>query len=99
MNGKRIKNTNHLKNYIEECLKGQVPAREEILLPSPEVRKESVMLGLRLHKGVAVQVMEEMKIPMSATFLAQGLATVEKGMYSLTPQGWLLSNLLFQQLV
>lgn len=99
LDGKRYKNTNRLKTYIDDCLGGRIPVREKTQLPSADVRKESIMLGLRLNQGVAVDVIEEMKIPMTSTFLARGLATVEKGMYSLTPQGWLLSNLLFQQLV
>jgi len=97
--GKRFKNTSRLPAYLEACLNGRPPEREETILSNSDKRRESIMLQLRLREGVRMEMIQELKVPMASTFLKQGLATVEKGMYSLKPQGWLLSNLLFQQFV
>ncbi len=99
IDGKRFKNTKHLQTYMDLALAGKSAAEEESSLETAEQERESVMLALRLKKGVDAAVMARMNAPLAETFIGRGLAVQEKGMYSLTPKGWLLSNMLFQQFV
>ncbi len=97
--GKRMKNVAHLRTYLEAISSGAPTVVDSSSLNADDHERESVMLALRLKRGVSIAQLERMRAPMTSTFLAQGLAVKEKGMYSLTPKGWLLSNLLFQQFV
>lgn len=97
--GRRRKNTSQLSAYMESCLDGKVPPSEESALHPAELERENVMLKLRLKEGVEESFLRKMKIPLVDQFLKAGLAASRNGSYSLTPQGWLLSNQLFQELV
>ncbi|MCG3203509.1 MAG: Oxygen-independent coproporphyrinogen-III oxidase-like protein YqeR [Elusimicrobia bacterium] len=99
LGGRRFKNTTHLQTYLEASAKGQSVCQEETVLERGDRERETLMLNLRLKRGVASHLLDPLQLPIFKTFLDQGLAVLEKGMYSLTPKGWLLSNLLFQQLV
>lgn len=99
LNGRRFKNTPNLQTYIEACAEGRSKLVEDSLMEGVAKEKESIMLALRLKKGVDSTVLNSLQVPLVETFLERGLAVLEKGMYSLTPKGWLLSNLLFQKLV
>lgn len=99
VDGRRFKNTTQLQVYMDGALAGDPVEMESTTLSVEERERESVMLALRLKGGVASDALARMKAPAAAAFLARGLAVEKKGMYSLTPKGWLLSNLLFQQFV
>jgi oxygen-independent coproporphyrinogen-3 oxidase len=95
-NGERRKNTGHLKLYLDAFAAGLPPKQEVTALTPEESFRESLMLKLRLKDGVPYRELEPLLLPMVPVFLKQGLASLEKGLYSLTPQGWLLSNRLYQ---
>jgi oxygen-independent coproporphyrinogen-3 oxidase len=95
--GRRVKNAGRLLPYIDALAAGHPPPREVTDALSPEESyRESLMLKLRLRDGVPYRELEPLNLPMVPVFLKQGLASLEKGLYSLTPQGWLLSNRLYQ---
>jgi oxygen-independent coproporphyrinogen-3 oxidase len=96
---KRVKNSGHFSAYLERCLNGKLPDRTEEMLDVQERQKEDIMLKLRLGAGVELAKLKELELPLIDTFINKELARVEDGRFSLTPQGWLLSNQLFQQLV
>lgn len=97
--GRRWSNIRGLVEYMAAIEAGVSPALQAAHLQGLECRKENVMLNLRLKKGVEAKSLETLGVGMFETFLHQGLAFVEEGMYRLTPKGWLLSNQLFQHLI
>ncbi len=99
VDGRRFKNTPHLKTYLDKARVSEQSLVEDVVLEANERQKESAMLALRLKRGIAHETLNGLDVPMTQTFLERGLAVLEKGMYSLTPKGWLLSNLLFEQFV
>lgn len=96
INQERRKNPGGLIPYFEALEAGRQPRQEIITLTDDESYRESLMLKLRLRDGVPYNELEPLQLPMVPIFLRQGLASIEKGLYSLTPQGWLLSNRLYQ---
>ncbi len=96
LNGERRKNTGHLKLYFDAFAAGEPPHQDVTALSPGESSRESLMLKLRLKDGVPYDELAPLNLPMVPVFLKQGLASLEKGLYSLTPQGWLLSNRLYQ---
>ncbi len=99
VNGQRWKNTGKFQSYLESCLNGRPPEREETVMDPSARRKESLMLKLRLGRGVPKGELDELQIPTASIFVERGLASVQKGMYSLNRRGWLLSNLLFREMI
>lgn len=99
IDGRRFKNTPSLPDYMQKIEAGVSPILENSTLDPDEKEREDIMMALRLDRGVEEERVNKLKLPMAETFLKQGLAKVQNGYYALTPQGWLLSNQLFQWLV
>ncbi len=97
--GRRFKNTRNLPQYIEAVENKKSPVIEESQLEESARLQEQMMLGLRLREGVEESLVYRLDKPIFRKFLDENLAFVEEGRYRLTPQGWLLSNQLFQFLV
>ncbi len=97
--GRRWKNPTALGHYMTAIEKGELKPMEESRLDPEAFEREKILLGLRLNSGVPREEMDRLELPVTHQFLDAGLARVEGGRYRLTPQGWLLSNQLFQHLV
>jgi len=99
INGRRIKNSGQFLAYLDRCQSGRFPEQTEEHLSDQQRQKENIMLGLRLSKGVETETIRSLSLPLVDIFLKRDLARIEGDRFSLTPQGWLLSNQLFQQLI
>jgi putative oxygen-independent coproporphyrinogen III oxidase len=97
--GRRIKNTTRLDRYIDFLQMGKPLERETLELPEEEKGKESLMLRLRLKKGIPLEQLNGRGLPSLAPYISAGLATTHEGVFSLTPRGWLLSNQIFQHFI
>lgn len=96
---RRWKNMRGLIDYVQASQEGKPWSVENVELSEDEQHRENMMLALRLRRGVPVDEVEKLNIPVATSFVEQGLALIEKGFYRLTPRGWLLSNQLFQHLI
>jgi len=99
LEGIRRVNTRSLQIYLSDLKEGREITQESTELTTEKQVKENVMLGLRLKEGIDWGTVKSLNMPVFKSFLNQGWAAVEKGRYFLNPQGWLLSNQLFQFLV
>jgi oxygen-independent coproporphyrinogen-3 oxidase len=97
--GMRRQNTGELTRYINGIKNmGQCPY-DETTISGPDLLKETMMLKLRLENGVNWNDIEPMRIPETQKFLDLRWAVCENGFFRLQPEGWLLSNQLFQHFV
>jgi len=95
----RQTNPRGLIDYIR-MMEGGKPERKTTVRLGPSVRyKEDLMLGLRLNRGVKWDLLERTHLPIFTEFLKRDLAFLSDGYYRLRPDGWLLSNQLFQYLL
>jgi oxygen-independent coproporphyrinogen-3 oxidase len=99
LHGRRFKNTSSLTLYFSALSKNYLPIVEETKLGPEESRSEKAMLALRLKDGAPLEDLPSIPVPKLEHFVSQGYAKISEGRYRLTPQGWLLSNQLFQHLV
>lgn len=95
---RRWANLAELPAYLDAIEAGRSPVAWSRELGAEEARKERVMLGLRLARGVARDelaacgaVAPEFAARL-ADFVALGLTREVGGALRLTPRGWLLSN-------
>jgi len=90
--GVRFANTSDLDEYISG-----VRRVEENALDTGDIIEETVMLGLRMAKGIAVENVPDMK---AAQRLAKaGLAVMEDGRFMLTERGMELQNAVVLELL
>lgn len=99
VSGRRWKNNRSLSEYIRILAEGGEVVEETSILNNEEFIKEKLMLNLRLKFGVSEKALSKWAGPEKEKFLRLGLAILENESFRLTPQGWLLSNQLFQCLV
>jgi oxygen-independent coproporphyrinogen-3 oxidase len=102
--GRRWAAPDELPAYLAAVEAGRLPRAWSRRLDSTEALRESVMLGLRLARGVRDELIDRCAAATPAfrtalaDFLSLGLARRSGGRTRLTPRGWLVSNELFAAL-
>ncbi len=97
--GRRFKNTSKLSAYLSSLSTGNVLIEENLELEPKERENENVLLALRLKEGLPTAHIPPSEMDIFERFKEKGYAQVVGGRYRLTPEGWLMSNQLFQYLV
>jgi putative oxygen-independent coproporphyrinogen III oxidase len=87
--GRRWWNLGAVRNYVRAAAAGESPVEEEETLTGAQVRLETMFLGLRTTRGVAVSKLPEglLELPRTGAYLDAGLAEVADGHLRLTPEG------------
>lgn len=99
VSNQRWKNTESLDDYLRAIQNKNSVVVEYESLDNETHDRETMMLALRLRKGVSLSDIKRLKIPRVETFLKEGLAFSEEDRFCLTARGWLMSNQLFQYFV
>lgn len=90
--GRRFANTADLDEYIA----GVRAAHETVLTPEDEY-EETVMLGLRMTRGIALSALRDIK--KAERLATAGLCVIENGIFRLTGRGMELQNAVVLELV
>ncbi|OAG27796.1 radical SAM family heme chaperone HemW [Thermodesulfatator autotrophicus] len=107
LEGKRFKNEENLKKYLEALGQGQFPPREIETLDAEARFREAVILGLRVLKGISLPEFKKHFGFDVLTYygktlkslLAEGFLILENDRLRLSRKGILLSNFVFRELV
>ena len=103
----RWANLKDMKSYLEAVSQGKPPVEWRRVLTRSEILEETLFLGLRMNEGVdwkvlqkdyPVEVLEEYEKRLRP-FCRKGLVKCNGSQVSLTVEGMLLSNEIFQELV
>lgn len=97
--GRRWKNTSNLIRYLEAFRAGASAVEETVELSPEAAERERIMLELRLDDGTTANRLESLAVSEAEEFLRNNLAVRDGHRYRLKPEGWLVSNRLFQHLV
>ncbi len=95
---RRWSNQRDVLEYVESVEHGFVPIKEEQILSDRDVRAESLFLGMRLMRGVSLNLFAEHASELER-FRAAGLVEQNEETVWLTRQGALLSNEVFSAFV
>ncbi|MGQ9472774.1 MAG: radical SAM family heme chaperone HemW [Candidatus Caldatribacteriaceae bacterium] len=106
LKGIREHNTRHLQNYFRQLKEGKSPVVfREMLSPARRIG-ETIVLGLRRTEGISVQELaeyplevREKKIEILLRLVQEGWLQEKGGGFSLTPQGLLLANQVFAEII
>lgn len=98
--GARRKNTENLTEYMDAVHADRSTVIEEVRLPEPEAVGENLMLGLRTRDGAPLseRALDLYGAPLRK-HAVDGLIVMERDHVRPTRRGWILSNLLFQDLL
>lgn len=104
--GRRYSFVRSLENYLKGMENGEPIVDEDQEIPQEERRSEYLMLGLRTAEGIDgdwySRTYHMNFRPLEAllrSYQTRGLAEERSGRWSLTPEGFLLSNLLIGELL
>ena len=95
---RRWSNTREVVEYVRLVEHGLKPLDEEHELTVEDLRSETLFLGLRLMRGVSLDLFKEYETDL-ARFRDAGLVEVEDDLIRLTRHGALLSNEVFSAFV
>ncbi len=98
LNGVRFGNTKSLVIYNKMVNKGEKPVEFYDPITPEEKRKEKIFLGLRLKKGIELDLVRE-KIDFVKQIVEEGLAQIKNNRLVLTPEGILVSNYISSMLI
>ncbi len=98
LDGVRFGNTKNLGIYNEMVNKGKKPVEFYDFITPEEKRKERIFLGLRLKKGIQLELVRE-KIDFVKQIVDEGLAQIKGDRLVLTPKGILVSNYISSMLI
>jgi oxygen-independent coproporphyrinogen III oxidase len=98
--GVRSANRADVRGYVEALESGHAPAAWHETLEEPDRRAEALLLGLRLRRGLDLEVLKTpARAPLLGRLEAAGLLCVEDGRARLTTRGWLVSDSIVLQLL
>jgi oxygen-independent coproporphyrinogen III oxidase len=100
INGKRIKNIEDVKSYIEKINKGESIVEEEFQNSQKDDMEEYMFMGLRMMEGInIIKFKEKFEIDINSIYkdvidknINKGLLTLENNKLRLTEKGVELSN-------
>ncbi len=98
INGKRFGNTKNINDYINKIKEGKKPVLFLESITDEEIRKEKIMLGLRLKEGIQVYEINN-KMDLVEELIKEGFAKVINGRFVLTPKGLMVSNSIASTLI
>lgn len=101
--GCRTQNIGPVAHYLKKISVGELPYRTHHLESRQEAIEEEMFLGLRKASGVSFaefftrfgEMLDEVYGPVIERFIDQGLLVKEADRIHLTPQGFLLGNIVF----
>ena len=98
--GARRRWSNHrdVLEYVRQVERGFSPIDKEERLTESDIKAESLFLGLRLMRGVSLELCKEYETDLEK-FREAGLVEVDGGLIRLTRNGALLSNEVFSAFV
>ena len=107
LHGRRSKNVEDVRVYLQSLEAGRLPPREEEELPREKRFREAVILGLRLLEGIDLEAFKsrfgyevrEYYGPRLEKLRDLGLLELVGGRLRLTRKGRLLANVVFRELV
>jgi oxygen-independent coproporphyrinogen-3 oxidase len=95
---RRWSNERDVLKYVEAVEQGSSSIREKQILTERDIRAESLFLGLRLMRGVSLDLCKEYETDLDK-FREAGLLELDGNCVRLTRQGALLSNEVFSAFV
>ena len=98
INNERFGNTKNLYEYMEKINKGQSTVLFRDKLSPEEIKKEKIILGLRLAEGIDIKLVKD-KMDFINQIVSEGLAKIENGRLKLTPEGIMVSNYITASLI
>ncbi len=91
LSGERFGNTKNISEYIKKINENKKPVLFKEKITREEIRKEKIMLGLRLKEGISVDEIKD-KLNLAEEFVKEGYAKIDNNRFFLTPKGLMVSN-------
>jgi len=95
---KRFGNTKNIYEYFEKVKEGIKPVSFKETLDKNDKRIESIMLGLRLKKGIDLDTLKDKKIIIQE-LIDNNLAGIENNRFYLTEKGLMVINKIVEKLI
>lgn len=94
----RLKNTENFSEYISSLSNGKSPVEEEVFIDENEIKREKIMLGLRLKNGIDESLIED-KIDLIngeySKFFARKDGNISFNDDGMNVSNYILSNLVY----
>ena len=98
LNSERFGNVKNINEYISKVNNGQKPVLFREKITEEEKKKEKIMLGLRLKKGIPINWVNG-KVDLLHKFVDGGYAVIKNGRFILTQKGLMVSNSISAELI
>lgn len=98
IDGKRFWNIKHPTAYKQKLFAAETPIAESEVLTAEQIAVESIMLGIRMREGLAIEALSQAQIDSLANFGESGFIEFADSRVVLTPTGRLIADRIVREI-
>ena len=98
IDGQRFWNVKHPTAYKQKLFAGESPVLDSELLTAEQIAVESIMLGIRMREGLAIDALSSAQIDRLANFGENGFIEITDNRVVLTPTGRLIADRIVREI-
>jgi oxygen-independent coproporphyrinogen-3 oxidase len=98
IDARRFWNVKHPTTYKQKVFAGQSPVLESEQLTAEQIKDESILLGIRMREGLALELLEPHQMEVLAVYRENGFVELHEDRVTLSPAGRLIADRIVREI-
>jgi oxygen-independent coproporphyrinogen-3 oxidase len=98
VDARRFWNVKHPTTYKQKVFAGESPVLESEQLTKEQIKDESILLGIRMREGLALELLEPMQMEVLAVYRENGFVELHDDRVVLSPAGRLIADRIVREI-
>jgi oxygen-independent coproporphyrinogen-3 oxidase len=98
VDARRFWNVKHPTTYKQKVFAGQSPVLDSEQLTKEQIKDESILLGIRMREGLALELLEPMQMEVLAVYRENGFVELRDDRVVLSPAGRLIADRIVREI-
>jgi oxygen-independent coproporphyrinogen-3 oxidase len=98
VDARRFWNVKHPTTYKQKVFAGESPVLDSEQLTEEQIKDESILLGIRMREGLALELLEPMQMEVLAVYRENGFVELRDDRVVLSPAGRLIADRIVREI-
>jgi oxygen-independent coproporphyrinogen-3 oxidase len=98
VDARRFWNVKHPTTYKQKVFAGESPVLDSEQLTKEQIKDESILLGIRMREGLALELLEPMQMEVLAVYRENGFVELRDDRVVLSPAGRLIADRIVREI-